>query len=94
MECDNLNAEDVPPRGQVGGDLDAVLLEEVQRELPPIRSATKACLSSVFQQLVDGPAAGVALVKDLDPNVTLTVGACRCEVRNFGHIRDVSDVCR
>ena len=43
-----------------------------------LSSAGTAYLSSVFQQLVDSPAAGIALVKDLDPNVALTVGTCRC----------------
>ena len=83
VERDDFNTEDVLPRGQVRGNLNAILLKAVQPEGPPIIITVITCLPSVFQQLVHGPKARVAIVKDLDPNVTLTIRACRCEVRNF-----------
>ena len=49
-----------------------------------LSNGAKAYLSSVVYQFFDGPGAGVTLVEDFDPYFTLTVGACRREVRDFG----------
>jgi hypothetical protein len=49
-----------------------------------LSNTVEAYLSSVVYQFFDGPGAGVTLVKDFDPDVTLTVGACRREVCDFG----------
>ena len=47
----------------------------------------KAYLSSVAYHFFGGPGAGVTFVKDLDPRVTITIGACRREVCDFGSVR-------
>jgi hypothetical protein len=84
MERDDLNAEDVLSWGQIGGDGDAILYKAVQSKRPPIRTTAKVYLSSVTYQPFDSPGAGVTFMEDLDPGVTITIGACRREVCDFG----------
>ena len=83
MERDNLNAENILSWCQISGDGNPILYGVVQLGFQFIRKTAKAYLSSVAQQLFDGPGARVTLVEDLDPDTTLTIRACRCEVCNF-----------
>jgi hypothetical protein len=94
LESDDLDAEYVQSWSQSSGDGDVKLWKIVQNTWPPIGNTGKVYLSSVVQQLIDGPNAIITLMEDLGPNVTDTVRASKCEVRSWsGSIRDTSDIC-